>query len=171
MAGRLVENQDLRTLEQGACNCQSLLFTTRWSVIPLTHHFVVAIAEPHDEIVDVCRACRRKHLILCCVGLGVQQVLPDTGMEGECILSHGINAHTQTVLRNVAQIVPIKHHPPFGGILGAGKEVRERRLADAARASGDHPLAGTDLERHVLQCLIGANEACLCLLVLVVGVA
>ena len=72
-----VQNEDGGVVDEGAGDGDTLAFTAREGVALLAYDGVVALGEPHDEIVGVGGTSGADDLGVGGVGLGVLDVVPD----------------------------------------------------------------------------------------------
>ena len=104
-AGRLVEDQDARIVQQGARDGDPLALAARQRVAALADHGVVAVRQPADEVVGVGRARRRRPPAPM---RGVRQAVADVVGDGA-----------------VEQVRVLQHHPDLAPV-AAGVELSRR---------------------------------------------
>ena len=85
------------------------------------------------------------------VGPAEGDVLGDGAGEEEPLLRHDAELAAQRVLRDVAQVVPVDRDPPFGRVVEAGDQLRDRRLAGAGVADERDRRAGRHVELDPVQ--------------------
>ena len=85
------------------------------------------------------------------VGLGVQQIVADRGVEQERILRDRGDLGPEALLLNVPQVVSVEGDAPFRRIAEARQKVRDRGLPGSTGADQGNALAGEDLEGDVAE--------------------
>ncbi len=83
---RLVEKHERRIMQEGANKSQALALAAGERIAELAHLSVKALGQALDEIEDGCLGTGLLELLLCCIGLRNQQVLPDAVMKKHGIL-------------------------------------------------------------------------------------
>ena len=149
---RLVEDQDPRVLEQHAGDREALLLAARELVAALADDRVEAVGQLRDPVVDRGRAGRRLELRVGRLGPGEQQVLADRRVEQVRLLGHEPDEPRRaTRAGSAGRRCPSIETAPVVDVVQARDEVGRRRLAGARRADERHELAGSRLERDVLE--------------------
>ena len=92
--GRLVEDQDARILQYGACDGYALLFSAGKFKPAFTHRRGVAFGQAFDEIVDMRRTCRLQHFVACRAGAPVMNVVENRVIEQHSVLRHDADGCT-----------------------------------------------------------------------------
>ena len=148
--GGLVEDEHARRLEHHPCDGQALLLAPGHAVAALADQRVVAGFQLHDAVVDEGRARGGLQLRLGRVGLCVQQVAAHGRVEQVGLLrDHGDHVRDR-VDGDVAHVVAVDQHRAAGDVVQARDQVRDGRLAGAARADDGRQLSGTHLQGHVV---------------------
>src|SRR5579884_1539215 len=80
-AGRLIQDQYARVLQDHASNRHALFLATRELVAALANDGVVAVIKFHNAIMDGCSLRSSHHLLFGSIWTGIEQVLPNRGME------------------------------------------------------------------------------------------
>jgi hypothetical protein len=148
---RLVQQQHGRILQQHPRDRDALLLAAGEAIAALPHHGVVAVLEAGDHMVDVGRRARRDELLVGRVGLGIDEVLPDRGVEQVGLLRHDPDLVDDRLLREVAHVGAVEEHRPLRRLVEPRREVEDRRLARAGGAHEGHVLARLGGERDPLQ--------------------
>jgi hypothetical protein len=91
------------------------------------------------------------HLVVGGIGLGVQQVLPHTGVEQERVLEHHPDGLPDGVEGQVAQVTAVDAHCAPLRVVEPAQQRGERRLSGSTRSHQRHQLSWFDVERDVLE--------------------
>ena len=140
-AGRLVEDEHPRVLEDHARDREPLLLPAGQPVAALADDRVVASREAEDALVDLRGARRRLDLGLGRVGLRVGEVLADGRVEQVGLLGDHPDRIGEGAERDVAHVLPVEPHRAPRRVVQPRDQVRDRRLAGAARARPAPPAA------------------------------
>jgi hypothetical protein len=110
----LVEDQDARIGEQGACEGDELTLAQGQPRSALGHLRLVPVLEGGDELVraDSLRGCN--DLRLRCVGAPERDVLADGPGEEEALLGNDSELAPKALLRYLAQIMAVDRDSPCG---------------------------------------------------------
>ena len=147
----VIKDQDGRVLQQGAGDGDALLLAARDGDAALAEDGLIAVLEIHDVVPDISETGRpldvlRRGFVHTegdVVGDGIREeevVLRDIGAG----LSHRADG-------NAVDVLSIHKEGAVGHIVGAEKQVHQRRLACAGLAHDAHALTGGDGEGDVLQ--------------------
>ena len=148
---RLVEHEDARVLEQHACDREPLLLAARHAVAALAHPRVVPVLELENPVVDERGRGGALDLGVGRVGLRVEQVLAHGRVEEVRLLGHHPDRLGERAERDLLHVGPVDRDDALGRLVEARDQVRDGRLAGAARADERGELAGLDLEVDVLE--------------------
>src|SRR3989454_4332882 len=149
--GGLVEDQDLWVRDDRAGDGDTLALAARQANPPVADHRVVPVGERHDEVVGVPDLRGADDGRLRDLVPAVRDVLPDRGVEQERLLRDDAEKPPIGRLLERPQIPPVDGNRTLQRVIEAEDEVRERRLACAARPDQRHDLALLDLEAHAAQ--------------------
>ena len=152
-AGRLVEQQDLRVLQDGARDRHPLLLAARQLQAAFADRRLVAQRQRHDEIVDARQPGGLLDFLAGASGPAVADVVEDRVVEQHGVLRHHADRRAQAVLRDVADVLAVDPYAAARHVVEAEQDARHRRLAGAARADDRHGIARRDAEAD--SCRIG----------------
>ncbi len=141
-AGGLVQDEDRRVAQDGACDGQALLLTAGEPVTTLADHRVVAVGQGGDVVVYLGRPGRRDQLLVGGVRLGEAEVLGDGGVEEVRLLGDHADRPGEGVEVEVAHVHPVEGDAAAGHVVEPGHQVAERGLAGAGRADDRETAAG-----------------------------
>ena len=96
-AGRLVEQQDVRVLQDGAGDRHPLLLAARQLQAALADRRLVAQRQRHDEVVDARQPRRLLDLLAGAVGPAVADVVEDRVVEQHGVLRHHADRRAQAL--------------------------------------------------------------------------
>src|SRR4051794_23780762 len=148
-AGRLVQDQDRRILQQCTCDRQPLALAAGQHAAALAGIGLEAAAAL-DEF-ERLRALRRlAHLGLCGVRLADAQILSDRTVEQQRLLKDHADVPPQRCQRHPADVHAVDPDEAGLRIEGAMQQRNRRRLAGAGRADQRDGLAGKRGEGEVL---------------------
>ena len=141
MAGGFVQHQDARIFENDPRQGNALLFTAAQAVAALADDGIVAIGQPHDEIMNVGGAGRRFKFGLGGIQAGIQQVGADGIVEQVRFLGHHADLRAERIERDLAQIHAVQQNAPAGRVVQARDQVGEGGFACPAMAPPGPPTA------------------------------
>lgn len=156
---RLVEDQQPGVLQEDPGDGDALPLPAGERHAALAHVGVVAVRQRLHEGVERCAPCGRLHFRVRRVHVAVGDVVADGAAEEVGVLLHDADVPPQRRPREAADVGPVQRDASFVGLVEAGEQVTERRLAAARRADQRHGLAGGDRERQVRQDLLSAVVA------------
>ena len=164
-AGGIVEDQDLRLLQEGAGDAEPLLLPAGDVGAPLLDMGVVAVGEGADKLVRLGEPAGLGQLLVGGVFIAPAQILGDRAREELVFLQHHRNSVSQRVQVVLTHVCAADLHAALRHVVEAGDELHQRRLARARaaqdadrRARGDNEVdvvegvvfgAGGILEGHV----------------------
>src|SRR5215471_5387017 len=134
MGRRLVEDEHGRVGKQGAGDNESLALAARELAAFLADERVEAVRETGDEVPEASAAEHVLDLGVARVRSGETDVLANRGREEMGVLTGDSDRTADVLLSVLAQISAAEHHAPSLGVEEPEKQVRDRRLAGAARA-------------------------------------
>ena len=115
----------------------------------------VAVGHRGHEVVGADGPRRQLDLEVGGLRAAVGDVRPDGAREQERLLGHVADVAAVRVEVDVAQVDAVDEDPAAGGVVEAGDELDERRLAGARGADEGHALAGRDVQVDPAQRLGG----------------
>jgi hypothetical protein len=153
-AGRLVEDQDRRVLEQRARDRDPLFLAARQFQPALADPCRIAFGLPLDEGRD--RRARRRPLDLGLTGTlaPIGDVVADRVVEQHRILRHDADCRAQGRLRHMRDVLPVDRDPTAGEVVEAVHQPRERRFARPRRPDHRERRARGDVEVEALQYVV-----------------
>ena len=157
-AGRLVEHQDRRVLQDSAGERDALALAARKLAAALAGRRVVAFALGEDEFVRRGGFRRRMHFVVHRAGAPDADVFLDRAVEQAGVLEHGRDRLAQRLLRHAADVDAVDQDAAVLRRMHTLQEVDERRLAGAGRPDDGDRLAGLHLEGNVRDALPGIRE-------------
>src|SRR5579883_1628200 len=105
--GRLVENEDARSLEDDPRDGDALLFAARELQAAFADHAAIAVGKRGDEGMDARMACRLLDLGVGGARTAIGDVVAHGVVEQDGVLRHDANGAAETMLRHLAQILTI----------------------------------------------------------------
>ena len=149
MGGRLVEDDDVRRLQQHPGDGDALLLPAAQAVAAVADDGVETGGEGVDEAQDLGAAERLAQLLLGGGGTGEQEVGADGLVEEVRVLGDHADRRAHRVEGGVADVDAVEPDRTAAHVVEAGDEVADRRLARSRGAhEGDH-LTGLDGEVDV----------------------
>src|SRR5690606_35572178 len=115
-AGRLVEDQNRRLLQDGPRDRNALALAAGQGSAPLAGESVVAVRFAHDETMGLCEPRRLLDLGIRCSRPADADVLGDAAIEQARILEDDGHPPAQRLERDVADVVPIDQYAACLGI-------------------------------------------------------
>ncbi len=150
-AGRLVEDQDGRVLEEGAGDGHALLLPAREQHPALAHHRVEALREPLDHRPQPRAPRRLGDLRVGGAEAAVGDVVAQRAGEQEHVLLHDADPRAQRGEGRVAHVHPVHQHAPALDVVEARQQRAERRLARPRRTDERQRRARLDPQRQPAQ--------------------
>ncbi len=147
-AGRLVEEEDLRLVDDGAGDHQALALAAGQRAAAFRDVGVHA----HRHVADVLGQARllgRLPGVLERAGAGAADVAEDLGRHHAADLQHDAHLLAQHAHVDRRQVLAVEVDGARRRLLEAEHQAHQRRLAAARRADEGDELAGLDLERQV----------------------
>ena len=102
--GGVVEDQDMRVGEEGACQCDALALPTREREAPLADHGVVPVGKGEDELVGLGRLGGGDDVVEGRIGNAEGDVVPDRVGEQEALLEDDTDLPAERVEGDVAHV-------------------------------------------------------------------
>ena len=130
---------------------QPLALAAGKAVATLTNHGIVAVRKFHYAVVYEGSLGRLLYLLLCRIGIAVQQVVPKAGVEKVAVLCNVPDETGQGCQANVSHVRPIDADGALGNVVQARYQVRDRCLAGATGTHERSQLARLDFEVHPAQ--------------------
>ena len=149
--GCLVQNQDLRVLQDDAGNAQALFFAAGELQAPVSHQGFVSLRLRGDEVVQVGDEAGRVQFLLRGILFGIEQVLADAAVEEIAVLRHHADAGAQIGKVKVAHVGPGDFHAAPKHVIQARNQIHDRRLARAAGPDDGVHLPGRHRKVDILQ--------------------
>ena len=131
--GRLVEDQDLRGLQNDPRDRDALLLAAREFEAALADDRVVSVRQRRDKVVNARVAGGLLDLGAAGAGPSVGDVVEDRVVEQHRILRHDPDRAAQTVLRDIPDVLAVDLDRAGLRIVEAEQQPRDRRFAGAAR--------------------------------------
>ena len=147
----LVEEQDRRVLEQGSRDGDPLALPAGQLDAPLADLGGVAALGGEDELVGVRRARRLLYLFVTRIQTPVADVLGERHAEELDVLRDERDGLADALDGHLAHVYAVDADGPAVGVVEAGNQVQQRRLARAARADEGDGLAGGNAQRDAVQ--------------------
>src|SRR5208283_378219 len=124
--------EDGRILENGTRDRDALALATAQAQAALADDRIVALGQPHDEVVRQRRAGCIFHRLPWNVGLAIGNIVADSIVEQDRILGDDGNLRPQRCNRDITHITAVEEQPPAGHVEEARQQVYQRGLARAA---------------------------------------
>mmetsp|Transcript_8501 Transcript_8501/g.28495 ORF Transcript_8501/g.28495 Transcript_8501/m.28495 type:complete len:205 (-) Transcript_8501:1223-1837(-) len=109
-AGGLVEENDLRILQDGPGDSHPLLLSPGQLQAPLPYPRLVLVGEVHDRVMHSSNPSGFHYLLQSCILPAVGQVVPDCVVEQHSVLRHDADGLSQRLLFDLADIHAINAH-------------------------------------------------------------
>ena len=149
--GRLVENQNLRVVQQRAREGNQLLLPDGQAAAAFVDLGQVALFHLHDEVVRVHGLGRLNDLLVGRAQLAVADVVHDGAGEDEAVLHHDAHLLAQRAQLHVAHVVAVQQHRAAGHVVEPADQVDHGALARAGGADERNRLPGLHGKGYVLQ--------------------
>src|SRR5829696_7814232 len=155
VARGLIQYEDARVRQDRPGEREELALALAERSSALAQHGIVAVRQIHDEAVGVDHAGRRFDLPAARLSgvarTAVADVLGDGAGEQEGFLQHDPYVRPQVLAGHLPDVPSVYADRTFGGVVEAGDEACDGRLARARRADKGDRLAWLDHEVHVVQ--------------------
>src|SRR5205823_3713072 len=136
---------------QCARQADSLLFARAEPDPPLTDFSIVALRQPSDKPVTVCRSRGRVQFGLSGVKIPIHDVFTHSSVEQEDFLAHKRNLFAQVFERNGTDILRIDRDMARSRLIEGGQKIYERRFTGSSGADQGNHFARSDVERNIPQ--------------------
>ena len=156
MRGRLVEEQHLRLADQHAGEADGLLLAAGQAAAALGNRHVVAQRMAGDEALDAGKPRRREDFFVGGLRLAERDVVAQLAEEQVGVLQHKANAGAQIGRVVLADVDAVDQDAALLRLIEAEQQAADRRLARADAADDADALAGRDLERNLLERVLGS---------------
>ena len=157
--GRIVEHEQLRVGDQCPGQGDPLPLPAGQRQALLADHGVIAFRQPPDELVGLRRRGGGEYLLVSRVWPPVADVGADGIGEQEAVLHDQADGGTQGLAGQPADLVVADPDFPADGVVEAGQQLRDRRLARTGGADDGDRLAGFDVQRQSAQHRLGRPVA------------
>src|SRR5688500_14461152 len=148
---RLVEDQDPRVRKERASEGDELSLAEREARAALLEVRLVAVLEPHDEVMGTDGLRGGDDLLGARVRLAEGDVVADGAGEQEALLWDDPELATERLLRDGRRVDSVDRDPPLRGVVEAGEQLGDRRLPRAGVAHERDGRAGRDVEVDLVQ--------------------
>ena len=154
-AGRLVQDQNGRILQEGAGQCDPLALAARQLDPAFAQMRVIAraprmILQRQDEIMRLGGLGGRDDLILRGIGPPIKDVVAGRAVEHRGFLGDHGDLATQAFLRDVAQVVPVQQHRAAFDVVKPQQQRHQRRLAGPRGTDDADLFPGRDGQVQIL---------------------
>ena len=156
MGGGLVEDHDARLREEQPSDGEALALATREAVAALADDGVEPVGERRDEPVEAGAAQGGPQVGSVASGRGVLEVGADRVVEEVAVLGDHADRRADVVEGQVAHVDARQRDDAGVGVVQAGHERGDGRLAGARRAHEGDGLPGLHPERHAVEHLVAA---------------
>lgn len=129
-----VEENDFRVLEDGACNCDALFFTTREPESALADFSFICVGEAHDFVVDAGGAAGIEDHFVGGVRVGVFQIVHDRFVKEDSVLRDDANVLAERVDSDVTHVLAVDLDGALLDVVETEEEPEDGCLAAAALA-------------------------------------
>ena len=143
-AGRLVQNQDGRILQENPGDRKTLLLSARKTDAPLADDGIVAVGKRLHILMDVRPAGGFDDLLMGRVEAAVANVVLDRGVEQIDILLDDTDVPAEGAQRKAVNLLAVKENLAALGIVKARNQVADGGFSAAARADESHRLTLPD---------------------------
>ena len=145
-AGRLVEDQHGRVLQDGPGDRDPLALASRELLAALAHDRLVSAGEPQDEVVRFGQARRLFDLVVGRVPTPVDDVLAHRPMEQEDVLAHESNRRAQVLEADILDGHAVEGDPAVAHVIEPEEQLHQRALSGPGRAYDSERLARRNRE-------------------------
>ena len=149
--GRLIEDQDLRVVQQRARYRYTLALSARKRVSFLSDNGIVSVGEFNDKSVRARRFRRRNDRLARRAGRRIGDIVVDRSVEEERLLQNDAHLRAQRVLRQIAQVDAVDRDLAPAGIVKTHEKVDHRRLSGARSADDPDHFARFYLQGYSLE--------------------
>mmetsp|Transcript_28510 Transcript_28510/g.84410 ORF Transcript_28510/g.84410 Transcript_28510/m.84410 type:complete len:235 (-) Transcript_28510:1478-2182(-) len=129
--GGLVQQHDLRVLEDCARDCDALLLPAAQAQAALAHTCLVRAGQAVDEVVRVGGLGSGNHLLLAGVRAAHEDVLKDCRREERGLLADEAGVGTKPLEVQLAEVHTVQQHDARVGVVEALQQLRDGRLPAA----------------------------------------
>ena len=156
-AGRFVQDQDGRILEEDAGNAQSLLLSAGQLHAALADLRVIPVFEGHDVVMDIGTLGSLLDFLKCGIRPSVEDIVADGADKQEDILLHNPDIPPHRFERQVPDVRAIDQDGsvPFPELVEIREQMAERRLSAAGRSDQGQLSALGNGEVHMSQYFLG----------------
>src|SRR6185503_11346350 len=138
VAGRFVQNEDLRICEERACDGQALPLAAGELDSTFSNQGVVTVRQATNKFVRVGAPCGVHHLCGRGAGTPVGDVFVRAAVEQEDVLLHDAEQRAVAFEPYFADVYAIEQDGSAGRVVEASEQIRDRGFAGAARADERH---------------------------------
>src|SRR5690606_15810226 len=150
-AGRFVEDQDRRVLEDGAGNGDALALTSGQLLSALADDGVVSVREPADELLGFGQPSGTNDVLVTGAPAPVNDVLANGTMEEEDVLTDQADGAPEVIQAQLGDRDTIDRDGAFLDLVQAQKQLDECALSRAGRPDDPDGGARRDRDRHVVE--------------------
>ena len=145
-AGRFVQDQDARVLQDGARDGDPLLLAARQLQAAFADPGVVTVRQAQDEVVHLGEPRRLLDLLLARAGAAIGDVVADRIVEQHGVLRHHADRRAQAVLGHVADVLPVDQDAALGHVVEPEQQAADGGFARARSARRSPACARRDGE-------------------------
>ena len=150
-AGRLVQQQDRRVLQERPGNRHALFLPARKLQSAFAHFGIEALRQHLDERQDRCTRRCRAHFFLARAFAAISDVVADGVVEQHAVLRDDADGAAQGLLGDGGDILPVDQDAPGPRIVEAEQQPGDGGLARARRADDGGAGSGGDFEAEAVQ--------------------
>jgi len=147
----LIEDHQVRCLQQEARQCNSLFLAAREPIAPLAHHRGESERQRRDEVVDLGGAQRGVNLFVGRVRLREHQIRAQRVVKEVRVLRDDAHHGVERRRRRLTNVDAVDRDRPAVGVVEARDQHRNRRLTGATVANEGGHSARCDAKRDVVQ--------------------
>ena len=148
-AGRIVEDQDLRTFEQRPRDAETLFLPARDIGAALLDLGFVSVGETADELIRLREPTRLGDLLVGRAGVAPEQVFPDRAREQQILLQNHRDRVAERLGIVFAHVAPADAHRAGGNVVEPRDQLDEGRFARPGTAEDPDGHPGLDMQIHV----------------------
>ena len=146
----LIQNEDGGIGNHGAGEGEELFLSDGQAAAPFAQLGVIALFQPHDEVVGVYRFGGGHDFLIRCIQLSVADVVPDGAGEQEIILGHDAHLPPQAFDGNLLHVMAVDVHMALLNVVKTAYEIDDGGFSGSGGAYKGDGLSGTNAKAHVV---------------------
>ena len=148
--GGLIQNEDGGIGNHGAGKGEELLLADGQAAAPFAQYSVIALFQPHDEVMGIHRFGSSYDFIIRCVKLSIADVVPDGAGEQEVVLGHDAHLPPQAFDGNLLHVMAVDVHMALLNVVKTADQIDDGGFSGSGRSHQRDGFAGTDVKAHIV---------------------